>query len=399
MTKNILKRTLAAVLAAAMLLSPALAAEDAESSGAALQIEWAALEERVRSGNLNFQALDKNVSSIEAVDYDYMYNSLQKQLRELSGVQSFLADTGSFNELNTLNASVASLRSTYEDIRDGKLQRDSENAIDRMRDAQNQVVAAAQSLYINILAMEQSLLDGERGLAAIDRGLTELRLRHSFGQVSAKAVEDLEHTRANTASGLETLRSTIASCKAQLLLLLGEDPGSELSLGALPELIGNEIASLDIEADLLTAKEKNQNIKNAKIDLEKADENVEELEDSYRRGDVKRYQVTSAQRTAEAADFTLRSAVQSFELSFREAYRSLCNSQQIWENKQSAVEYQKKQLAFSETQYALGRISYFAYLTAQDSLKAAESEEAAAARDFFTALNKYNNAVKYGILA
>ncbi len=396
MTKSVLSRILATILILALMF-PTVLATEGEANTAKLQ--WDELEERIRTGNLNFQAIDKNASSIESIDYDNMYNSLRKQLEDLSAMQSLLAGTRDFAGLDALNSATASLRDTYNDIRDGKPQRDSKNAINQLRDAQNQIVIGGQMLYINILAMEQSLRDGERGIAAIDRTLSELRIRRIFGQVSDKTVEDVEFTRNNTQSSLTTLKSTIASYKAQLQLLIGEEPTGELELGALPELYREDEIKPDVEADLLVAKEKSQGIENAELELEKAQESLRDTDEAYKRNEIKRYQLTSAENTAEAAEFTYRSAVQNFELSFRDAYRALENSRQVLKNKELAVEYQKKQLAFSERQYSLGRISYFAYLTAEDNLKTAESELETAKRDYFTALNKYNNADKYGIIA
>ena len=397
MTKRVLSGCLILAIVAMMTFSPVSASEE-KTDNTSGRIVWEELEKRIRTGNLNSLALDKNVGSIEVVDYDYLYNSLQKQLREISSAQSFFAETGNYEGLSTLNQSVASMRSTYEDIKAGKLQRDSENAVKQLRDAQNQVVTAGQMLYINILDMEQSLIDGERGIETLDRKLKELRLRCEFGQVSKTTVEELEYTRANTVSTLDTLRSTISSCKAQLQLLIGETPTGEAEMGELPVLSGNETEGIEVEADLILAKEKNWNINNAAITVEKAKEDVDAIKKEYINGDAKGYQMMALQRTAEAAELTYRATVGDFEFSFREAFRQMRNAKQVLENKNSAVEYQKKKLALSKKQYELGRLSYFSYLDAQDDLKKAESEAKSAERDVFTALNKYNNAVKYGII-
>lgn len=396
MIKKVLCGILSSVLVCTLVVSPVCAIEDnSEKSG---KVTWEELEDRIRTGNLSSQALDENISSIELIDYDSMYYSLKKQINEIGVSQSYLADIGDFESLNTLNASVASLRNTYEDIQDGKLQRDSEDAVNQLHNAQNQVVAAGQSLYINILAMEQSLRDGERGVEALDRGLVELHLRRSLGQVSDRAVEEMERTREDTVSGLNTLGSTISACKAQLQFLMGETPTGELELGELPEVTGDELYGLDCDADLIAAKEKNFEVSNAALALEKAEDELEDAEDDYRGGSIKKYQLTQAQHSRDAAELTYLSAVQRVEFSFRELYRSIEDCLQVWENKVAAADYQQKQLKIAEKQYELGRTSYFALMTAKDNAESAVSAAESAARDMFSAVTEYHTAVEFGIM-
>ena len=396
--KKLLSRALSAFLSITLLLAPVSATtEPAEDS--TTKLSWEELEEKIKNGSPGYQMLDKNISSIEIVDYTYLYNSMQKQLNELSAAQSFLIESGDREKLNTLNATMAALRNTYEDIRDGKLQRDSDDAVNKLRDMQSQVVYAGQTLYITTLSLEQSLADGERGLSALQRTLTEMRLRHSLGQVSAMTVKELERTYEDTKSQLNTLENTILSCKAQLQLLIGESPTGKAELEALPIATADEISALDPEADLISAKEKNYSISTAAIALEKAEEKVSDLNSDYLSGSVKRYELTSAEHSRDAAKISHLSAVRNFEFSFRELYRSVLNCMQVAENKKAAAEYQKQLLTLSEKQYSLGRISYFALLKAQDNTDNALSAAESAERDLFSALNNYRNAIKYGFVS
>ncbi len=397
MVRKILSAGLCFLLICTLTLTPVCAAGTDNADDQSGSITWETLEERVRAKSLSAQALDANIGSIEVVDYTYLYNSMQKQLNELSAAQSFLLETGDREKLNTLNATMVTLRNTYEDIRDGKLQRDSENAVNQLRDMQNRVVVGAETLYINILSLEQSLRDGERGLAALDRTLTEMRLRRSLGQISDMTVKELERTRDDTQSQLDTLKSTISSLKAQLQLLIGEAPTGDAELSALPAVLEDSLSSLDCDADLITAREKSVAISSAKIALEKAEEEVSDKNSDYLSGSVKRYELTAAERSKEASALSYRSEVQNFEYSFKELYHSLQNLYQVWENKKAAAEHQQKLLEISEKQYALGRISYFALLTARDNAESAISSANSAERDLFAALNSYTNAVKFGI--
>ena len=360
-------------------------------------ITWDELEERIRKENLSSKAFEESINSIETVDYTNMFYSLKNQINQLAAAQEFMVLTGQQDKVNSLAQSATALRSTYEDIRDGKLQRDSENAVNQLRDAQNQFVAAGQTLYINILSMERSLKDGERGVASLERTLAELRLRRDFGQVSDKVVEDAEKALEDTLSKLQTLRSTIASCKAQLQIIIGCEPTGEIELGGLPEISGDEIADIDYESDLILAKERSYSLKNAKITLDKAEESYNDAENEFVSGNAQGYQKDSARYAFQAEKLNYESAVSNFEYSFKEIYRSLVDFGQILENKLNAVAYSERQLETAKIQYELGRISYFDLLSVQDELESAKSEADEAKSDFFTALNQYRNAVEYGI--
>ena len=396
--KKLFFRALSSFLAFILLLTPVSATAETVSDTSASTLSWEKLEEQIKAKSPSYQILDKNISSIEIVDYTYLYNSMQKQLNELSSMQSFLLESGDREKLNTLNSSMAALRNTYEDIRDGKLQRDSDDAVNQLRNMQNQVLSAGQTLYITILSLEQSLADGERGLSALQRALTEMQLRHTLGQVSDIKLKELERKYDDTKSQLKTLENTITSLKAQLQLLIGEAPTGEAELEELPAVVTDEISSLTPETDLIAAKEKNYSISTAAVALEKAEEDVSDKNSDYLSGSIKRYELTSAEHTRDAAKLSLFSAEQNFEFSFRNLHRSVLNYLQIWENKKATAEYQQQLLALSEKQYELGRISYFALLNAQDNASNALSDAESAERDLFSALNNYRNAVMYGFV-
>lgn len=394
-----IKKTLFLLFGSLIILSFASNVAFATDDNVADVITWEDLEEQIRRDNLSSKALEENINSIETIDYTNMYYSLRNQLNQLSTAQDFLVLTGQTENVLALSQTSTSLRTTYEDIRDGKLQRDSENVINQLRDAQNQVVLAGQSLYINILSMERSVADGNRGLQALERGLAELYLRKKFGQVSDSVIEDMQKSKADAINNLKTLQNSIASCKAQLQLLIGCEPTGKIELGALPDLSGDEDANFNYEEDLSLAKEKSSTLKNAKLSLEKAKESFEESEDSYVSGNLLGYQRDSAKYTYEAEKLNYESAVQNFEYSFNEIYRSVSSFKQIWKNKLEAVAYNERLVGIAETSYNLGRISYFQLLSARDALENAKSEALAAQSDTFSALNKYDAAIKYGIVS
>lgn len=391
--------SLCALLLCGALLTPALAAEPAETVETdGPELTWEELDERILAGSLNVRILDENIGSIEAIDYEMMEDQLRRQLNQIADAQWFMIQTGNSASASSLDETYSSLREVFDDIRDGDLQKDYADAVRQIEDGIHQVLAAGESLYINVVSLEASLEDGNRGLAALDRSLEELRLRRDLGQVSDQQVAALEQTRADTVSQLRTLETTIATYKSQLQVLIGEEPTGELTLGPLPEEAALEWTEPDYEADLAAAKEASWTLYNASLTLEDAEETWKDARRDYY-GSYYRYQYDMAEHTWNAAQTTYESAVQDFETSFRTLYDSLADYEQVWENKQAALDYQQTVLNTTRTQYERGMVSHSALLTAEDDLAAAQSEAESAWRDLFNARNNYRLAVDYGILA
>ncbi len=394
------KRTyrLCALLLCGALLTPALAAEPPgpeEEAGNILT--WDALDERILEGSLNIQVLDENIGSIESIDYDMMEDQLRKQLNQLADAQWAMLQLGNDVTANTLQQSYTALRDTFDAIRDGDLQKDNADAVRQIQDGIHQIVGAGEDLYISLIGMEASLEDGHRGLDALDRTLEELRLRRELGQVSDQQVAELERTRADTASQLQTLENTISSYKCQLQVLIGEAPTGELTLGPLPGPEDAAWSQPDYAANLAAAKEASWTLYSAALTLEDAEDVWKDAQRDYY-GSYYRYQYDMAEHTWNAAQATYDAAVQSFETDFRVLYNALEDYEQAWENKKEAVTYRQSLLDTARIRYDRGMISSSAVRTAEDDLAAAQSEADSAWRDLFSARNSYQRAVAYGTL-
>lgn len=227
-------RSLCALALCFSLTMPALAAKGEEKKPLEC-VGWAELEDRIRSGSAGALALSENIAGIEAMDYEKMYEDLRKQLNEIANAQWMLTMAGDSASSKELGQAYDALRDTFDSIKDGDLQEDNADVTWQLRDAANQVVAAGEGLYLTLLGLEQSVADGARGLAALDRTLEEMRLRRSLGQISQQTLEELEQKRSDTASQLQTLDYTISIYKGQLQSLMGEEPTGTLALEALPE--------------------------------------------------------------------------------------------------------------------------------------------------------------------
>jgi outer membrane protein TolC len=393
-----MKKLISGILCAVLLCGTASAAVvEAPEPSTAAYLAWNDLEQRIRSGSLNALVLEENICSIQAIDYEKMYDDLRSQINGIADAQWALILMGAYSKADELDPAYDALRDSFESIKDGTMQADNADNIRQLESAVSQITLAGQTLYLNLISMEQSRQDAQRGLAALDRNLQEMRLRQTLGQVSAQSVAELERTRADTVSQLETLDHTMTTYKMQLQLLIGEEPTGNLELGALPESAEEVLDEMDYEADLAAAKEASWTLRSAQIAFEDAQEDWKDAKKDYS-VPRKKYQLEMAEHTWNAAQITYQAAVQDFETSFQTLYRSLSDLRQVWKNKQAEVEYQEQQLVIAQAQYDWGRISRSALLTAHDKVAAARSEAETSWLELFSTLNQYQVAVKSGLI-
>lgn len=390
MKRQWLRRSCALLLCSILMFStPVLAAEPEQPPEAAYDVTWETLEERVMGGSLSALSLLENAQSIESLDYDKLEDQLRRQINLLGDAQWLMIKMGNEQGASAMAQTTAALRESFDTIRDGDLQKDNADTVRQLRDGARQVVLATQTLYLNLLSLEQSAQDGVRGLATLDRNLEELRLRQRLGQVSAQTVREVEQTRAQTVSQLATLDTALRTYQSRLQALIGETPTGEVTLGPLPTLTEEQLTTLSYEDDLLAAKEASWKLYSAKLTLDDAKE-------EWR--DAPSYQKEMADHVWNAAQIAYQSAVQEFELAFSGLSRTLADSQQVLAQKQADLTYQEGQLEIVQARYRLGRVSQSAVANAQDSVAAARSAVETARRDLFTAWNNYQNAVQYGLL-
>lgn len=403
---------LAAVMAAGTLTGPAMAAESqqegtADSASQEVQEEtklppdpegtvtWANLDSRIRSGSLSARVLSENISGIEGIDYDLMYEDLRRQLNDIANAQWYITVMG--GDDSALANAYDSLRDTFDDLKEGEVQADNADVVWQLNSTVDQMVAAGQTLYITLVGLEQQAADGQRSLAALDRSLEELRLRQQLGQVSRQNVDEVEAQRTQVVSQLNTLDTTITTYKSQLQTLIGAEPTGEISLGALPVQGEDGWTAPDYEADLAAAKAASWTLRNAEKTLKDAKEDWNDAQSDYR-GSRKQYLLQAAEHTWAAAKLTYQSAFQEFETSFRPLYDSLADKENTLNSKRSALAWQQTVLETTQKRYELGQVSKMKLLAAQDDLAAAQSAVDGAWRDLLSARTSYRWAVEQGLM-
>ena len=359
------------------------------------------LSARMKTGYYTVMSLEENIAAIECIDYDKMYEDLRDGLNQIAEAQWMMLQIPGAGETYTyksLQDQYDALRKTFDDIKDGKLQQDNADLVRQLRDAENQLLMAGQTLYINLLGLEDQSAALTRQTAALDRTIEEVKLRYELGQVSAMTLQQTEAGKAQVESGKATIDAAVAQLRRQLNAMTGEELTAPLTLNALPGVTVEQLSAMDVEKDLEKAKAASYDLYAAKLTLEDADEEYKD-----KAGDLgynkDNYEYIAVKHRWQAAQYTYNAAVQNFELSFRSLYDSVQSYASALNAAKVSLECERSDLAAAQLRYEQGTISENALHTAEDELYTAQDTVSGAERDLFTAYNNYRWAVDYGLLA
>lgn len=386
-------------------------------------VSFSNISSRMRENNFNILALQENIASIEAMDYDQLTDDLRDNLNALAksqysmihlnqnltnlsimtggsglslGEQAALSVSTS-SSLQSLESAYSSVRETYEDLRDGKVQADNAAVVRQLENAQNQIIMAGESLYIALAGMELTDRGLDRQLDALDRTIEELELRYDLGQVSSLTLQQTKGGRTSLVSGQRTLEMNISTYKAQLEMLLGAEQTGNIKLQSLAQVTNQQINAMDLEADLAAAKEASYTLFDAQRTLEDAQETFEDSGKDHHYNE-KVYEYAMAIHTWQAAQHTYNATLQSFENSFRTLYYQVQDYKQVLDAAKTALSVEQHNYQVDQLKYDQGTISQNTLLEAKDDLSAAQDKVTSAAIDLFSAYNNYRWAVDYGIL-
>ena len=359
------------------------------------------LSARMKTGYYTVMSLEENIAAIECIDYDKMYEDLRDGLNQIAEAQWMMLQIPGAGETYTyksLQDQYDTLRKTFDDIKDGKLQQDNADLVRQLRDAENQLLMAGQTLYINLLGLEDQSAALTRQTAALDRTIEEVKLRYELGQVSAMTLQQTEAGKAQVESGKAAIDAAAAQLRRQLNAMTGEKLTAPLTLNALPGVTAEQLAAMDVEKDLEKAKAVSYDLYAAKLTLDDADEEYKD-----KAGDLgyneDNYEYIAVKHRWQAAQYTYNAAVQNFELSFRSLYDSVQSYASALNAAKVSLECERSDLAAAQLRYEQGTISENALHTAEDELYTAQDTVSGAERDLFTAYNNYRWAVDCGLLA
>lgn len=401
--KRIIALLLSLVLCCGIMVPTSLAADKASEAEVDTTPEelgtlsFESLEQRVRENNLTVRMLQATIDSIDANDYEQMKDDLRDSLNQIAKGQQFLIAYGQGDSYSyaAMDQMYSSLRETFDDLKDGDIQQDSADAIRQLQDTQNQVIAGAESLYIALLEMQNNRNILERKLAATNRTVQEMQTRYNLGQISALQLHQVTAGLDALKSGIATLDMNLNNYTAQMELMVGAQQTGKLVLAEAPDVTAEQVAAMDYEKNLATAKEKSYELYDAKKTLDDARKDFNKEVVKYVPGFYKR---VILERQWEATQLTYENTVQNFELKFRTMFNSVADYQQIVAAKESALSLQQDTFQATELKYQQGKISKNDYLAAQDDLESAKTDVITAKHNLFTAYRTYHWAVDFGVL-
>lgn len=362
-------------------------------------VSYANVERRMRENNLSVLALQESVDMIESIDYDKLYDDLRKQLNDIADMQWGMVLMGQSDSYayEQLEQGYQSLRDQFDAIKDGELQEDNAGAVRQLKSLQDQIIMGGEMLYATLVGLETQEDALQRQLASLNRTVEEMELRYQMGQVSALQLQQTKAGQTQLASGLETLRMNIKNYKLQLEMMIGAEQTGEITLGTVPEVTEKQLEAMDLEKDLLTAKDRSYDLYAAAKTLEDEQNDYKDAGRKYSYNENK-MEFRKAKHNWQAAQYTYNDTVQSYELKFRTLYAQVKDYKQILDAAKVSLECEKASCQASELKYQQGSISYNALLDAQDSLKEAEEKVQTASNDLFVSYNTYCWAVEHGVL-
>ena len=358
-------------------------------------VSFANLAARVAQGNLNYLILEETIAGLEANDLEEMEEELRDGLELTASMVQMMKMMGDSVAAASMQSSYNAMRETFEDLRDGKLQKDIDDAVWQLRDAQNSIVMATEGIYAQMAELYATDASLGRSLAALDRQLQELDLRYDLGQVSALTLQQAKAGRTSLVSGRQTLQMGLDSGIMGLQYMIGGELTGGLKLTALPAVKEADLAAMDEEADLTAAMEASYKLYAAQKTLEDAEETYLEAKDDYYYDD---YQFIQAQHTWQAAQYTYENERLNYEMSFRTLYDQVKDYKQVLDAARTSLAVEQSNYQVDQLKYEQGTISRNALLTAEDDLAAAKDTVATAERNLFVAYNNYRWAVDHGIL-
>lgn len=384
---------------------PDLAENITREPDAVGHVSFANLERRMRENNLQILVIEQSILTVEDIDYDDMYQELWEQLNQLARAQWGLVLTpaayvgGEYEKdkaYTQLDQAYDAVRDSFDAIKDGEMQKDNEALVRQLKNLQDQIVVAGESLYVALQSMEVQEANLQRQLDALDRTVAEMELRYTLGQISAMQLSQVRSGRTALESGLATLRMNIRNYKLQLEMLIGAEQTGEIELDPVPEVTAEQLAEMDPETGLAAAKERSYELLEAQRTLEDARDDYKDALNDYGYGGNRNSR--AAIRSWQAAQYTYNDKVQNYELKFRTLYAQVGDYRQIFEAAQVALACEREDYAAAELRFRQGTISQNALLEAEDALREAENKVLSAANDLFSTYNAYCWAVENGIL-
>lgn len=387
--------------AASVEVEAAPAAAETKDEGAAVtSVNFDELEARMRESYYPVRAMQEGIDTFDEMDYDELYERLRLTLNSIGGAQIMMFNMGALDSYTytMMEQGTSSVRQQFEDIKEGKVQKNNNKLRMQMHSMQDQLLKLGETMYINIKAMEAGDASAGRAVTALERQLKELELRQSLGQASTRSLEQLKSGLTQAKSKRSTLHTNRANLMLQLEAMVGAELGGSLTLGALPSVTAEQLNAMDVEKDLEQAREKSYTLYDASETLKDAKKDFNKASVGPGLINPNGNEFNAAKHTWQSAQYEYESAVQKFELSFRTLFAQVKDNAQALEAAKAAYADKQRDYAVSKLKYEQGNISKNAYADAGDALADARDAINTAERQLLTSYRNYWWAVERGVL-
>lgn len=393
--------------------------------------------DKVRANNLTVRSLEETIASMEAMNWKEVIGDMEDAIDDMedllqplknaagslttiygnlqnsfaitdgaldaagitSNISQLIQGTLAASQLSSLESTLDSLEDQLDDLKEQRDEYEKKTLPDTKRQIQSaidQMVIGAETLYTTILSTRQqrdSLVDAQ---AAMDRTVAEMELRYQRGQISELTLLQVKNGAETLNAGLGTLDVALDTMTYSLQSLLGDTVTGTLTLSALPAVSTADLDKADYTKDLAKAKEASYDLYKAARAVEDAED---DMEDARKEEGKNSYQYKMAQHTYESAVLSEKSAVQSFELSFRSLYSQLAPARTAVANAENDLAYAQRVYQTAQLKYQQGNLSANGLADAKDTYVTALRDCATAQNDLFTAWHSYQNAVTYGVVS
>ena len=131
------------------------------------QLSFANLENRMRENNLTILMLEESIASIDEIDFDKQIDDLRQQLNKIAASITILRLMGDSEAADALQADYDSMKAQFDQLYEGDVQDDYDAAVRQLRNTEDQMIKTAETIYINILELQNTDAQLQRSLAAM----------------------------------------------------------------------------------------------------------------------------------------------------------------------------------------------------------------------------------------
>lgn len=383
------------------------------------QISFDSLEYIIRNNNQSIKSFEKTLESIKTVDVSQQFVNqriqcltqsqfLQKQLEGYKNSESELRQVAGETEdsptkkaleaqanamkilAEQTQASIYANDAMLEGFKDSE--RDAIHDLDekytstrkQLENASDQIVIGAQTQYITLITLENTINSLNRTINAIQRTMKVIDKQFEIGLASEIDVKQIKNQYETAKSNLESLKVQKTALESNLAVILGNDLDTIVNVKSLKYITDSQINAINYNSDL-------QNVMKNSYNLWQKKDAVRKAKNDYAKD------ITSTKHALEASQIDLEQAEKQKEMDFKSLYDLMLEKQRLIYKAQSDFELAKQNFEIVKVKLDKGMISQMEYETEKDKLDDMQDKIESAKIELFTTYNQYKWTVRGAI--